>query len=122
MEAHKTYELDLNNRAFDAIRRGDKRVEIRVKVEGDRFDYGDLRPGDLIQFTSLAGETMTCRVLKVCHYPTVEELLSEEGTKYTLSSTDDFEEGVKSIHSFPGYTQGIEKYGVWAIHIAPLPR
>lgn len=122
MEGPKTYRLDLNNRAFDAVRRGDKRVEIRVKVEGDTFDYGDLRPEDFIRFTSFGGEMMTCRVVRVRHYSTVEELLTAEGTKYTLSSTDDFSEGVKSIHSFPGYTDGIEKYGVWAIHIAALPR
>ena len=116
----KTYRLTLNNRAFDAIRRGDKRVEIRVKVQGDAFEYGDLCPEDGICFTSFKGEVMTCRVVKVHHYPTVEELLREVGTKYTLSFMDDFLEGVKSIHSFPGYPEGIEKYGVWAIHIAPV--
>ena len=43
-----------------------------------------------------------------------------EGTKYTLSSTNDLKEGIESINSFQNYTQGIKENGIYAIHIKPL--
>ena len=55
-------------------------------------------------------------------YKNEKELLINEGTKYTLSSTNDLEEGIKSINSFQNYTQGIKENGIYAIHIEPLKR
>lgn len=43
-----------------------------------------------------------------------------EGTRYTLSSTNDYEEGIKSINSINGYKAAIECNGVYAIHIEYL--
>ena len=43
-----------------------------------------------------------------------------EGTRYTLSSTNDFNEGIKSINSLNGYEKAIKINGVYAIHITPL--
>ena len=60
------------------------------------------------------------KVKQINWYKTIEELLIVEGTKYTLSSTDDFDEGVKSINSFEGYTEGMKKNGVYAIHLEYL--
>ena len=40
-----------------------------------------------------------------------------EGTRYTTSSTNNYEEGIKSINSINGYKEAIEKSGVYAIHI-----
>ena len=111
------YELDINNRAFNAIKEKQKRIEIRVTKIDDYFDYGIIKAKDIINFTSYDGEKISCRVNKVNWYKTIEELLTVEGTKYTLSSTDDFDKGIKSINSFPGYTDGINKNGVYAIHI-----
>ena len=50
-------------------------------------------------------------------YNTIEELLTMEGTRYTLSSTNDFNDGVKSINSIKGYKDAIKRNGVYAIHI-----
>ena len=47
-------------------------------------------------------------------------MLTVEGTKLTLSSTNDIEEGIKSINSYKNYTEGIKKNGIYAIHIEPL--
>ena len=112
------YNFDINNRAFKAIKNGTKRVEIRVTKLGDNhFDYGVLKKEDLIEFKSYDGESITCRVQDVNHYDSIEELLTMEGTRYTLSSTNDFNEGVKSINSIDGYKDAMKVNGVYAIHI-----
>ncbi|MCR5787824.1 MAG: hypothetical protein K6G37_01915 [Bacilli bacterium] len=112
------YNLNINNRAFNAIKNNTKRVEIRVtKLDKDSFDYSALKYGDKIVFKSYDGDIITCRVLDVNHYDSIEELLTLEGTRYTLSSTNDFNEGVKSINSINGYKEAMKINGVYAIHI-----
>lgn len=43
-----------------------------------------------------------------------------EGTRYTLSSTNDYKEGIKSINALNGYKEAIKCNGVYAIHIKYL--
>ena len=43
-----------------------------------------------------------------------------EETKYTLSSTDNYDEGIKSINSINGYKDAIRSNCVYAIHIEYL--
>lgn len=69
----------------------------------------------MIDFTSNA-EHLLVRITDINNYNTVEELLVMEGTRYTLSSTNDFNEGVKSINSLDGYKEAINKNGVYAMH------
>ena len=115
------YKLDINNRAFNAIKNKTKRIEIRAtKLKKDSFDYSILRKGDIIEFQSYEGDLMKCIVGDINHYKTIEELLTLEGTRYTLSSTNDFNEGVKSINSLNGYEEAIKVNGVYAIHITPM--
>ena len=46
---------------FNAIKNRTKRVEIRVTKLGDNhFDYGILKTGDEIEFTSYDGEIINC--------------------------------------------------------------
>lgn len=98
----KTYTFDINDRAFKAIKNNTKRVEIRVTKLNGEFDYSLLKKFDLIDFINSNGEKITCKILKINWYKSIEELLTIEGTKYTLSSTDDFDEGVRSINSLMG--------------------
>ena len=116
----KKFVFDINDRAFNAIKKETKKVEIRVTKLDGSFDYSILKQNDLISFVNSNKEKILCKILKVNWYRTIEELLTVEGTKYTLSSTDDFDEGVKSINSFEGYTSGIKANGVYAIHIEYL--
>ena len=116
----KIYDFELNDRAFDAIQEGTKKVEIRVTKLDGSFDYSVLKENDVIRFINSKNKRIKCKVIKINWYQTIEELLSIEGTKYTLSSTDDFYEGVKSINSFEGYTEGMKKNGVFAIHLEYL--
>ena len=117
------YNFDINNRAFAAIKNKTKRVEIRATKLGDNhFDYGTLKSGDIIEFKSFAGDIINCLVGDVNHYDSIEELLTLEGTRYTLSSTNDFNEGIKSINSINGYEEAIKVNGVYAIHITPIEK
>ena len=115
------YNFDINNRAFKAIKKKKKKVEIRAtKVGENHFDYSTLKENDIINFTSFDGETLKCVVGDVNWYNSIEKLLTMEGTRYTLSSTNDFNEGIKSINSLNGYEEAIKINGVYAIHITPL--
>ena len=111
------YYFDINDRAFKAIKNRTKKVEIRVTKLDKSFDYSILKTNDKIYFTNSNNEIISCKIIKINWYKTIEELLTIEGTKYTLSSTNDFNEGVKSINSFHGYKDGIKRNGVYAIHI-----
>ena len=115
------YKFNINSRAFCAIKNKTKRVEIRcTKLGLDNFDYGILNINDNIEFTSFTGEKMLCLIKKVNHYKSIEDLLTYEGTKYTLSSTNCYEEGIKSINSIEGYKDLIPVNGIYAIHIEYL--
>lgn len=109
--------LDINDRAFNAIKNGTKKIEIRANKINSSTDYSKFKKDDFIEFSNSFNEKIICKVLKNNWYKTIEQLLTSEGTKYTLSSTNDFDEGVKSINSIKGYKEGIEKNGVYAIHI-----
>lgn len=110
--------LNINDRAALAIKNKTKRVEIRANTNGK--DFSKLKINDIIEFNSDALGIFYVRVKEVNHYDSIEELLTLEGTKYTLSSTDDFEKGIKSINSITGYSDEIPKSGVYAIHIEYL--
>ena len=107
--------LDINDRAFFAIKNLEKKVELRVNT-GKR-DYSLIQIGDIIEFENSTKDNIKCLVKKNIWYKTAEELLVMEGTKYTLSSTNDVALGVKSINSYKGYKNGIEENGIYAIHL-----
>ena len=114
------YTIDINPRAFKAIKERTKRVEIRTtKLGNNHFDYSMLKPNDIIIFTS-SSEKLKCLITEINWYKSIEELLTLEGTKYTLSSTNDYEAGIKSINSLDGYKEAIPVNGVYAIHIEPI--
>ena len=71
-------------------------------------------------FNAMQNKTINCKIKEINKYKSVEELLILEGTKYTLSSTDNYEEGIKSINSLNGYEKSIKENGVYAIHIEYL--
>ena len=109
------YNLNLNERAFNAIVNKTKRIEIRTNT--GNTDYSKMNKGDLIVFKNEKNEKIACKIIEINHYKAIEELIMLEGTRYTTSSTNDYEESIKSINSLNGYQDAIKKYGVYAIHI-----
>lgn len=114
------YNLDINDRAFRAIKDLKKRIEIRTTKIGNHFDYKNLKVNDTILFTSYSNDKMLIKITDINWYESIEKLLTMEGTKYTLSSTDDYNEGIKSINNISGYKDAIRENGVYAIHIKYL--
>lgn len=111
------YSLDINKRAFNAIRNKTKKIEIRANT--GNIDYSLIKSNDIIKFKN-EDEIIVCKVEENTRYKTIEELLMLEGTKYTLSSTDAFNEGISSINSLNGYDKAIKENGVYAIHLKYL--
>lgn len=112
--------LNINDRAAMAIKNGDKRVEIRANKLNSDDDYGKLRKGDVIEFNSNNLGVFYVKVKDVNHYKTLEELLMLEGTRYTTSSTNDYNEAIENVNKLDGYKEAIELNGVYAIHIEYL--
>ena len=112
------YNLNLNERAFNAIINKTKRIEIRT-ITGNT-DYSKMTKDDIIEFKNENNEKIVCKILEVNHYKTVEELVMLEGTRYTTSSTNEYEEAVNNINKLNGYKEAVKKYGVYAIHIEYL--
>lgn len=115
-----TYFWSLNPRAFKAIFEKRKRVEIRITTDAEGFDYGSVADGDRVIFCC-GRSFLSCTVGFVRGYPSVRELLLSEGTEYTLSSTDDLEQGVRSVLGFPGYSQGERENGAYAVGLSGSP-
>ena len=65
-----TYEMNLNRRPFDMIKRGQKSIELRLNDEKRK----NIVAGDYIKFTSEDGDTMLCIVVAVHNFPTFEDL------------------------------------------------
>ena len=112
--------LNINDRAAHAIKNKTKRVEIRVNKENSEHDYSKLKENDIIEFTSNNLGLFYVKVKEVNRYETIEELFTLEGTRYTISSTNDKEEAIKNISKLDGYEENIKKNGVYAIHIKYL--
>lgn len=109
------YNLNLNERAFRAIINKTKRVEIRT-ITGN-IDYSKMTKGDIIVFKNEKDDKIVCKIIEVNHYKTIEELIMLEGTRYTTSSTNDYDEAIKNINKLNGYKEAIKKHGVFAIHV-----
>ena len=115
-------ELKINDRAALAIKKNEKRVEIRAYKGNPDHDYRTLKENDVLTFHSQNLGTFYTRVKEVHHYDTLEELFTLEGTKYTTSSTNDKEEAIQRIKKLDGYEKAIKEDGVYAIHIEYLYR
>ncbi len=111
------YQLDINDRAFSAIQNKTKTIEIRANKIDSELDYSQITQGDIIKFSNSKDEVLTCKVIKNQWYSSIEELLMLEGTKMTLSSTNDYQKGINSINQLNGYETAIKTNGVYAIHI-----
>ncbi len=112
--------LNINDRAALAIKNNTKRVEIRANKENSEHDYSKLKKDDIIEFTSSNLGLFYVKVLEVNHYNSLERLFTLEGTKYTVSSTDDYDEAIRNVNKLDGYPEAIKKNGVYAIHIEYL--
>lgn len=110
------YKLNINDRAALAIKNKTKRIEIRANKD-EKIDYSKIKKNDIIKFTSKKLGVFYAEVKEVNYYKNLEELLTLEGTRYTTSSTNNYDEAIKNVYKLDGYKDAIKNYGVYAIHI-----
>ena len=115
-----TIKLNINDRAALAIKNGSKRIEIRTNKKDSGKDYGTLKANDIIEFNSNNLGVFYVKVKEVNYYNSLEELFTMEGTRYTTSSTNDYNEAINNVNKLDGYKEAIRKNGVYAIHIEYL--
>ena len=115
------YNLNLNERPFNAIKAGTKKIEGCTPNDEHDERYAKMIAGDSITFTNnITNEKMTCKVLSIIKYPDVRSMLEAEGTKNVLSSGLNVEGGIKSYNSLEGYKERIKKFGIYAIGVKPI--
>ncbi len=115
----KTFFLSLRERPFNAIKNGTKNIDIRAnKPKTSSSSVIGMNPGDIIFFQKEnSDEKLQCTVARITLYASVRELLLAEGTKYSLSSTNDLKKGIASVESIDNYKEIISKNGVFAIKL-----
>jgi|SRR3989338_2550171 len=118
----KTFLKNLYERPFNAIKKGQKNIEIRAnKNDFSESSINLIEEGDFIIFKKVGSEErLKCTVERKRLYRSVRELLEAEGTESTLSSTNNIEEGIKSVESIGNYKELIAKNGVFAIKIKDI--
>lgn len=86
-----------------------QKIEIRVTTDKNKINYEDIKKGDILEFTNDKLKKIKCLVNENIWYENSLKLLEMEGTRFTLSSTNDINKGIDSINRFTGYKEGIEK-------------
>jgi len=115
------YSLELNSRAFQAIKNGTKKIEGRVQNSYDKVDFKDLKKGDMITFENISTkEKMKVKIDEIRHYPNVKAMLEAEGTRNVLSTGGNIKQGIESYNKISEYKKNILKYGIYAIEIQSL--
>lgn len=115
------FKLDLNEKPFNAIKAGIKKVEGRTPKDESDKRYDEMKEGDSIVFTNnVSFEKMSCKVLYVRKYKDVRTMLEAEGIKNVLSSEGDIEQGIESYHNIADYKERISKFGIYAIGVEKI--
>ena len=107
--------LNINDRAALAMKNGTKKAEIRAGANYDKLTYGDI-----IEFSSNNLGKFYVKVEGVNHYNSLDELFTLEGTRYTVSSTNDKKEAILNVEKIGDYKNIIKENGVYAVHIKYL--
>ena len=107
--------LNINDRAAIAMKNGTKKIEIRAGANYDKLTYGDI-----IEFSSNNLGKFYVKVEGVNHYNSLDELFTLEGTRYTVSSTNDKKEAILNVEKIGDYKNIIKENGVYAVHIKYL--
>ncbi len=110
-----THQMKLWNNSFQAIKKGTKRVELRLNDEKRK----EMNKGDLITFTNtFTKQTMTCAILGKYEYPSFEELYQNYQPAEMGYEVDEVANPSDMLEYYT--KEDILKYGVVAIIICPL--
>ncbi|MBI2590447.1 MAG: hypothetical protein HYW33_00995 [Candidatus Blackburnbacteria bacterium] len=114
--------LDVNDRPFNALKSGKKKIETRTFVTVyESPDYRQMKNGDILTFeNNQTKERITMEILGVRHYKDVSIMFDAEGQENCMSYDAPREEAIDSYNQLKGYTEGIKKNGIYAIEVRPV--
>jgi ASC-1-like (ASCH) protein len=116
-----THILGLWGRPFDAIKNGQKSIEVRTNTAQIPFDFNLVKVGDKINFVNeQTGETLLTEVKNISKYDSAKEYLEKVGFAHSSSKPKTMEEAISAIESHTGYKEGITRYGLFAFTISLL--
>jgi len=115
------YTTDVNERALRAMLAGTKTVEVRTNCVTDPVDWSQVRAGDVLEFDTWPTKSdlrMRVTVKAVRYYLDARALYETEGLDRTISSGfTDLDAAVRMIRGFPGYAEGVDANGLWAVGV-----
>ncbi|HWA64284.1 MAG TPA: ASCH domain-containing protein [Candidatus Paceibacterota bacterium] len=101
-----------NKDIFEKIKAGRKKVETRAATER----YRDIKSGD--EVVLMCGRSkITKTVTKISRFRTIAELLKKYTPGQINPGLHTYEETVQMYHSFPGYKEKIEEFGLIALEL-----
>jgi ASC-1-like (ASCH) protein len=97
---------------FDAIKKGQKKIETRAGTE----KYQKIVAGDILVF-SCGKDSFEKEVKKVKHFKTIKALLKVYKPQEINPKTKTEKETVEMYYSFPDYEQKIKDFGILAFEL-----
>lgn len=109
------HEVKILTTYLEMIKKGQKRCEGRI----NRGRFCEIKAGDWIKFIANENPSLFiyCKVLKKSLYPDFRSMLEAEGVEPCLPDVKAIEQAEALYLSFPGYQDGIKRYGVVAFNI-----
>ncbi len=113
MQHHR---MRLQARYFEYVKRGTKRIELRLNDEKRAL----IRLDDIIEFINVdTGESILARVIGLLHYKSFEKLLGDLDVAIVADAKDSRGELLENLRKY--YTQEEQReFGVLGIHIELL--
>ena len=101
---------EVNHDIFDAIRKGEKKIETRAAT----IRFLAIQPGDRVRMVC-GKDVFEKRVKSAKTFETISALLEKHDIKDLNPFADSREDLEKMYFSFPGYREKIKKHGLVAI-------
>ncbi|MBI2109422.1 MAG: hypothetical protein HYT93_04615 [Parcubacteria group bacterium] len=93
---------------FEELKSGAKEIETRAAT----VKYQSIAIGDRIKF--VCGEDSFSKIVnKKYHWPSIEAMVKEIPFKKIMPHVESVEEMKKMYVSYPGYTEKIQKFGIF---------
>uniref|UniRef100_A0A914EN18 DUF3850 domain-containing protein n=1 Tax=Acrobeloides nanus TaxID=290746 RepID=A0A914EN18_9BILA len=107
------HELTIQPKYLDFIRTGLKKVEGRVNDEKKQA----IQVGDILVLQTPECDKSEFTVIRRSEYPTIEEMLKNEGVSKMLPDVDNLEDGIALYRSLGDYAKKEPIYGMVALEL-----
>jgi ASC-1-like (ASCH) protein len=114
--SHSKMDVNLSDSWFEAVQRGTKKVEGRVK----RSKWANVQIGDRWRVASQTGEILWVEVIDIRQYISFEDYIVNEGLRNTLPGITDLRTGVDLYEQYCGVGAdkecGVVAFEIKAVH------